>query len=208
MKFRSRGHGTNIILGAIIVAIASVMAVGARAADVYNSNQGHTEIRFGWDHAGVSMQHGEFTKADGTLILDPEHIENSTINVTIDTSSLSTGVTALDTHLKSSDFFDVAKYPTATFESTAVKKIEEMTADVTGNLTIHGVTKPVILKVKLTHKGSHPTGKYIESYKGSWIAFAAEIEIKHLEFGVGSYPAGLSDTIKVQISTEMKYQQK
>ena len=177
------------------------------AAETYKFDQGHTEISFGWSHAGVSMQHGEFTRADGTLVLDPENIENSAINVTIDMSSVSTGVTALDTHLKNSDFFDVEKFPIATFESTAVKRTGDKTADVTGDLTIHGVTKPVTLKITLTHRGSHPVGQYLSDYKGSWVAFAGEAEIRHLEFGVGSYPSGNNDKIKVRISTEMKYQQ-
>lgn len=182
------------------------LSVAAQAADIYKFDQGHTEISFGWNHAGVSMQHGEFIKADGTLSLDVAKIEASKINVTIDATSVSTGVTALDTHLKSSDFLDVEKHPTITFESTEVRKTGDKSADVSGNLTLHGVTKPVTLKVTLTHRGSHPVGQYLDHYKGAWVAFAAETVINHLEFGVGSYPAGPNDKIMIRISTEMKHQ--
>ena len=180
---------------------------GAVAAETYKFDKGHTEIIFEWNHAGVSMQHGEFTKADGVLVLDPDNVDASTMNVTIDASSVSTGVDALDTHLKSSDYLDVAKFPTITFQSTSVTKTGDTTADVSGDLVIHGVKKSATLKVSMTHRGSHPVGKYLAHYKGSWMAFAAETKIKHLEFGVGAFPVGPSDAITVRINTEMKYQQ-
>ena len=208
MKFHSGQQFKQLFIGAFIVSTSAFGAAHVQAAFEYQSDQGHTEIMFGWNHAGVSMQHGEFTKADCTLILDMENIENSTINVIIDVASVSTGVAALDTHLKSASYFDVEKFPTATFESTGVRKTGDLTADVTGNLTIRGVSKTVTLKTTLMHNGSHPTGKYIDHYKGSWVGFSAETEIRHLEFGVGAYPSGTSDKIRVQISTEMKYQQK
>ncbi|MCP5081692.1 MAG: YceI family protein [Alphaproteobacteria bacterium] len=198
---KTKGLATGVLLAFILETGAAV------AAEVYKFDQGHTEIGFGWSHAGVSMQHGEFIKAEGTLTLDPEKIEASKISVTIDAKSVSTGVTALDTHLKSSDFLDVEKHPTISFQSTSVTKTGAASADVSGDLTLHGVTKPVTLKVKLTHRGSHPVGQYIAHYKGSWVAFAAETVINHLEFGVGSYPAGPNDKIMIKINTEMKYQQ-
>ncbi len=200
-------HGKALRLAAGIILAFLPLKQGASAAEVYKFDQGHTEIHFGWSHAGVSMQHGEFTKSEGVLSLDPENIENSSIDVTIDAASLSTGVEALDKHLMSSDFFDVGKHPAVTFKSTAVKKTGDKTADVMGDLTIHGVKKPATLKVTMTHRGTHPVGKYISHYKGSWVAFAAETEINHLDFGVGSYAAGPTDKITVRINAEMKYQQ-
>ena len=174
--------------------IAAVLMTGGSvgAAEVYKFDQGHTEIGFGWNHAGVSMQHGEFLKADGTLSLDPEKVETSKISVTIDAASVSTGVQALDTHLKSSSFLDVQKHPSITFESTSVTKTGDKSADVTGDLTLHGVTKPVTLKVVLTHRGSHPVGQYIDHYKGSWVAFAAEAKINLYILPFGALPVDVS----------------
>jgi len=173
----------------------------AFAAETYYADQGHTEIKFSWDHAGVSIQSGEFTKASGKLVIDPENVESSSISVTIDAASVSTGFVPLDDHLKTKDFLEVATYPEITFVSTGVTKTGDDTADVVGDLTIHGVTKPVTLKTKLTHRGEHPVGKFLDYYKGQWIAFSASTEIDHQAFGVGSFSTG---PITINISTEMK----
>lgn len=189
-------------LGAAALVLGMALPVSsALAAETYWTDQGHTEVRFGWNHAGVSMQHGEFTKAKGKLNLDPDNVEKSSIEVTIDAASVSTGFEPLDKHLKSKDFLEVETYPTITFKSTSVKKTGDDTADVTGDLTIHGVTQPATLKVKLTHRGAHPVAKFIDYYKGNWIAFSATTEIDHQAFKVGSFSTG---PISIMISTELK----
>ncbi|MEM7214060.1 MAG: YceI family protein [Pseudomonadota bacterium] len=174
----------------------------AAAAETYYTDQGHTEIFFSWNHAGVSIQTGEFTKAEGVLKLDPDNVENSKIDVVIDASSVSTGFVPLDDHLKSSDFLEVSKFPVITFKSTSVKRTGDDTADVTGDLTIHGVTKPATLKTKLTHRGAHPVASILDYYRGEWVAFSATTEIAdHQEFGVGGFSTG---PLTITISTEMK----
>ena len=177
----------------------------AFAAETYFTDQGHTEVRFGWNHAGVSLQSGEFTKANGKLVLDPDNPEKSTISVTIDAASVSTGFVPLDDHLKSADFLEVKTYPEITFVSTSVKKTGDKTADVTGDLTIHGVTKPVTLKTTLTHRGDHPVAAAIDYYKGKWVAFTATTEIDHQAFKVGGFSTG---PISITIVTEMKDREK
>ena len=143
---------------ALLGLLFSVMvSTGALAAtETYYTDQGHTQIRFGWSHVGISNQRGGFTKASGKLVLDPDNVERSTLTVTVDATSLATGFGPLDKHLKSKDFLEVETYPEITFVSTAVKRTGDDTAEVTGDLTIHGVTKPVTLKTKLTHRGAHP----------------------------------------------------
>ena len=188
------------LVTATVALAAALLAGPAGAKETYYFDPGHTEIFFGWSHAGVSMQHGEFTRAKGKLVLDPENVENSSIVVSIDTSSVSTGVPALDKHLKAADYLNVEKYPEITFKSTAVKRTGEKTAEVTGDLTIHGVTKPVTLQVELTHRGPHPVAKFIDYYRGDWVAFAARTEIDHLAFNVGSISTGM---IFIEINTEM-----
>ena len=187
-------------LAALLLSVA-LPASAAMAAETYYTDQGHTEVIFGWNHAGVSMQTGEFTKANGKLVLDPDNVEKSTIEVTIDAKSVSTGFGPLDDHLKNKDFLEVETYPTITFKSTAVKKTGDKTADVTGDLTIHGVTKPVTLKTTLTHRGDHPLGGAIDYYKGKWVAFSATTEIDHQAFNVGGFSTG---PISIRIVTEMK----
>lgn len=171
------------------------------SAQTFKTDPGHTEIRFGWSHAGVSRQHGEFTKLEGTLDLNAENIEASKLDVTIDASSVSTGVGPLDDHLKTADFLEVEKYPDITFVSTSIKKTGDTTADIVGDLTIQDVTLPVTLKTTLTHQGAHPLGANIDYYKGEWIAFNAKTEIDHMAFGVGPFSTG---PIAIEIDTEMK----
>jgi polyisoprenoid-binding protein YceI len=184
------------------MALAALVVVSgnAVAGQTFATDQGHTEVLFGWNHASVSQQHAEFAVAKGTLNL-ADNIENSTINVTIDANSLSTGFEALDRHLKSKDFLEVETYPEITFQSTAVKKTGDKSFDVTGNLTIHGVTHPVTLKTEMTHQGPHPLGKFVDYYKGSWIAFRATTEIDHQAFKVGGFSTG---PISIEINTELK----
>lgn len=192
----------NNLLPALSLAIVSLIAVpgSAAAAQVYVTDQGHTEVLFGWNHSGVSRQHAEFTVTKGTLNL-ADDIEKSSIEVNIDASSVSTGFAALDKHLKSKDFLEVETYPEIIFKSTSIKKTGEKTFDVTGNLTMHGVTKPVVLKAEMTHRGKHPVAAFIDYYKGDWIAFRATTEIDHMAFKVGSFSTG---PIAIEINTEMK----
>ena len=185
----------------LIAAAALTVTVTPAFAQTYKTDQGHTEVRFGWSHAGVSNQHGEFTKVDGVLDLNADDVEASALNVTIDTNSLSSGFGPLDDHLKSAEFFEVETSPEITFVSTEIKRTGDTTADVTGDLTIHGVTKPVTLQAKLTHQGEHPLGSAIEYYQGDWVAFSATTEIDHTEFGVGPFSTG---PITIMIDTEMK----
>ncbi len=182
-------------------ALRLTLGVPALAAETYYTDQGHTEVRFGWNHAGVSMQTGEFTTASGKLDLDPDNVEQSSISVTIDAASVSTGFEALDTHLKSADFLEVETYPEITFESTSVERTGDMTANVTGDLTIHGVTKAVTLETTLTHRGEHPVAAALEYYKGQWVAFSATTEIDHQAFDVGGFSTG---PISISIVSEMK----
>lgn len=195
MQIKQFLPGLSLAIAAFIT-----VPVSAVAEDTYVTDQGHTEVIFGWSHSGVSQQHGEFTAATGTLKL-ADDIEKSAIDVTIDASSVSTGVEALDKHLKGKDYLNVETYPEITFESTSIRKTGDKTFDVNGNLTLHGVTKPVVLKAEMTHQGPHPVGKFIDYYKGSWVAFRATTEIDHMAFKVGSFSTG---PIAIEINTEMK----
>ena len=194
---------SNKFVSVLWAAVAMLALPGiAMSGQTYMTDQGHTEVRFGWSHAGVSLQHAEFTVATGTLDLE-EDIEKSSISVVIDANSLASGFAALDKDLKSPNFLDVANHPEITFQSTSVKKTGENTLDVTGDLTIHGATNPVTLNVEITHQGEHPVAAFFDYYKGDWIAFRATTEIDHMAFGVGSFSTG---PIMVEINTEMKAQ--
>jgi len=188
-----------IILALALLASSSYTA-NATADTTFVTDQGHTEIIFNWSHAGVSTQGAEFDKAVGTLNL-ADDIEQSSVNVVIDTTSLSSGFAALDKHLKSEDFLEVETYPEITFVSTSVTKTGDTTLNVEGDLTIHGVTKAITLMAEITHQGPHPLGKAVDYYKGDWIAFKATTQIDHQAFNVGGFSTG---PISILINTEMK----
>lgn len=183
------------------LATAALLAAPAALAATYKTDQGHTEVRFSWSHAGVSMQSGEFTEAEGTLELDAENPEASSLTVTIQADSVSTGFGPLDDHLSSADFLEVATYPEITFVSTGIEKTGDKTAKVTGDLTIHGTTHSVVLDTTMTHLGPHPLGGALEYYQGEWAAFEATTTIDHQAFGVGGFSTG---PITIQIVSELK----
>jgi len=188
------------VAACVAFAMSTLLPMAASADQTFVTDQGHTEVMFGWSHAGVTNQNGEFTKATGTLKL-ADKMEDSSISVEIDANSLSSGFEALDKHLKSADFLDVEKFPTLTFQSTSVKSTGDKTMDVIGDLTIHGVTQPVTLQAEMTHKGEHPLGKNIEYYQGEWIGIRATTEIDHQAFGVGAFSTG---PISITINSELK----
>ena len=192
------------ILAAPFTAPVTVLAEPA----TYAFNAGHTEVRFYWDHAGVSEQSGEWGKVSGSVTFDPEDASATKVEVIIDAASVDTGVTALDDHLKTADFFEVEKFPQITFNSTGVVKTGPETVRVVGDLTIKDTTKPVIMDVNLVHMGAHPVGQYLpQFYGGDWLGIEASGTLIRSEFGVGYGAPLTSDHIRLEISTEMQKQE-
>ncbi|MGN6209501.1 YceI family protein [Asticcacaulis sp.] len=175
---------------------ALVASTSTFAADTYKLDAGHTSVTFQYTHFGFSHPTGKFMNAVGSVTLDDATPANSSVEVSFDINGLNTGVAALDTHLKSADFFDAAKFPTATFKSTKVVQTSATTADVTGDLTIHGVTKPVILKVTLNKKDVHPMMKKVDA------GFTATGTINRSDFGMGNYVPAVSDQVDLYIEAE------
>ena len=140
-------------------ALASSMAVGAFAADTYQLDPAHTSPSFEADHmGGVSTWRGKFTKSSGTVTLD-RAAKMGTVEVTVDTSSVQIGNTKLEEHLRSPDFFDVAKYPTATYKGTSIKFDGDTPVAVDGQFTMKGVTRPLNLKIESFKCIPHPVLK-------------------------------------------------
>ncbi len=187
-------------LSSTAVAATCLLAMPAMAA-TYKTDQGHSEVRFGWSHAGVSMQTAEFTSFEGTLDLDPENVEAASLSATIQVGSLASGYEPLDKDLLSEGFLNATSFPEITFVSTGIERTGDSTANVTGDLTILGTTQSVVLETTLTHIGDHPVAAFFDSYKGDWVAFTATTTLDHQAFGVGSFSTG---PITVEIVTEMK----
>ncbi len=128
--------------------LALIFAIpGLVQAETWTMDPAHSRAQFAVRHMMVSTVRGEFTKVTGTVELDDKDIANSSVQATIDTTTLSTGVPQRDGHVKSPDFLDVANHPTITFRSTKVEKNSDGRLKVTGDLTIRGNTKPVVLDV-------------------------------------------------------------
>jgi polyisoprenoid-binding protein YceI len=131
------------------VALAALVALPA-AASTWEIDPNHTESSFVVKHLMVSNVRGQFGKTTGTVVQDDKDITKSKADLTIDATTVNTRVDKRDAHLKSPDFFDVEKFPTITFKSTKITKGEGNTLKAEGDLTIHGVTKPVVLNVEYT----------------------------------------------------------
>ncbi|PVZ71962.1 YceI family protein [Pelagibaculum spongiae] len=190
--------------GALIVS-CGLFAAGAQAAPAdYQFDQAHSKVLFKVNHHGLSNFRGQFADFDGQVTLDLDKIENSKLDIIIDPASVDTDVAALDKHLKNADFFDVTKYPQARFVSKNFRAITKARYAVEGELTMHGVTKPVTLFATLNFDGQHPLGKYVPSYKGNWAGVSANATILRSDFGMNTYVPAVGDEIQLEFELELK----
>lgn len=166
------------------------------ASGTYKLDPSHTDVLVQWNHMGFSNPTAHFGNADGTLVYDAADVSKSTVEVTLPLSGLNSFTAKFDEHLRSADFFDAAKFPTATFKSTKVEAAGTNKLTVTGDLTIKGVTKPVVLDVTVNGAGEHPMMKVPS------VGFDATTTLKRSDFGVGAYAPAVSDEVKVRITTE------
>ena len=188
----------------LALSLLILASLPAFAAEKYNVDPTHTVVTFGWNHFGFSNPSARMEKVDGTLMLDSTDITKSTISITLPLDGLHTGVEKLDAHLKTDEFLDAAKYPNITFTSTKVEKAGADKLKVTGDLTIHGVTKPATLNVKINKIGLFeiPAMKVKMQAAG----FDADTVIKRSDFGVKNYVPAVSDEIPVHITLDAKQQ--
>ena len=181
------------------LAFAAVLAFFAQAtpATTYTLEPNYTQGVLRWDHLGFSYPAAQFAQGTGTLEFDESDPTMSSIKVNIPLASLNTGVPDLDERLKSEDFFEVAKFPIATFVSTRVEKGMGMNRfKVTGNLTIRKVTKPVMLDVTLLKVGKNARTEV------ATIGFDARGTLKRSDFGLGAFVPQVSDEIQLLVTTQ------
>lgn len=181
---------------ASLLAILFVMLNGnVHAAETYALDTNHTNIVWSINHFGFSNPSGKFTKVEGQLVLDEANPANSKVSMTLSPANILTGIDKLDEHLKSKDFFDVEQFPNATFVSTKVALTGKDTAKVTGTLTLHGISKPVTLDVKLNKIG-------VNMFNKKTAGFSAFTTIKRSDFGINTYLPALGDDVKISIESE------
>lgn len=178
---------------------ALLIIPSAFAADTFVIDPHHTTLGFQIRHLFSNVV-GKFDGFSGAIQFDEANPEQSSVDVTIETASIDTGVKMRDDNLRSPDFFDAAKFPEITFKSKTVKKIGENTFDVTGDLTMHGVTKEVVLKVELLGKGAGPKNSIVSGWD-------ATTGLKRTDFGLtwnqlieGTQIAG--DEVKIELHVE------
>lgn len=191
-------HAHAAIAGAVLLTLSTL----ARAqATTWKIDPDHSQAGFTIRHMGISNVHGRFGNVNGEITLDPKDLTQANVNATVDTTTVDTGVAQRDTHLKSADFFDVAKYPTMSFASKSVSRSGDG-YDVAGNLTLHGVTKPVILHMDEPSK--EQTGREGKLHRG----FSASTAIHRQDFGLvwnGALKSGeqmIGDDVKVTLEIE------
>lgn len=175
---------------------AALFAGQALAADYAIDKPGqHAFINFKISHLGYSWLYGTFKDFDGSFSFDAANPEASNVNVTINTASLDSNHAERDKHLRSADFLNVDKHPQASFVSTAVKSTGEGTADITGDLTLNGVTKPVVIQARLLGEGQDPWGGYRAGFEGS-----TRIALK--DFGITKDLGPASQEVELILSVE------
>jgi polyisoprenoid-binding protein YceI len=163
-------------------------------AGVYAIEPSHTRVLFSINHMGFSTYYGEFTGASGKLTLDPANLAASALEVSVPVANVTTTNARLDEELKSKQWLGAADYPTMTFRSTSITPTGPSTADVAGELTLHGVTRPVVLKAKFNAGGVNMLD---HAYT---IGFEVSGEIKRSDFGVKTYVPLIGDQVGLIIS--------
>ncbi|MBS0515354.1 MAG: YceI family protein, partial [Proteobacteria bacterium] len=166
----------------------------------YDIDPAHSNVTFGWNHFGFSNPTARLKTIEGSVLLDRADLTRSSVAVTLPLDGLDTGVAKLDEHLRSADFLDAAKYPTITFKSTKVEKAGDNGLTIAGELTVHGVTRPVTLNARINKIGLFEMGPYKVQAAG----FDATTTIKRSEFGVDKYLPNVSDEIAVRITLDAK----
>jgi polyisoprenoid-binding protein YceI len=180
---------------ALVVALSAFSAAAIAAPETFNIDAGHTAPRFEYTHFGYSNQQHRFDKTSGKIVLD-RAAHTGSVDVTIDTTSVNTGLALFNGHIQGADYFDTAKYPTITFKSSKVKFDGDKPVAVEGDLTIKGVTKPVTLTVTHFHSMPHPM------LKKDAIGANASTKVKRSEFNMGKNVPYVGDEITLTIAVE------
>ncbi len=182
-----------------ILATLGLLAIAATPAmagpQTYTIDGTHTFPRFSYSHFGMSTQLSRFNKTSGKIVLDAENRKGS-VNVVIDTKSVDTGYATFDEHIQGEDFLDTARFPTATFTSTAVRFEGDKPVAIDGSLTLKGVTKPVTLTITSFKSMPHPI------LKKDAIGANASVTVKRTEFNAGKYAPNVSDDVTIDIALE------
>ena len=190
-------RGSRILLGGGVLVLA---VTGASAApETYQLEKTHVDLLFAINHAGFSQKHGSFRQLDATLVYDAQKPEDSHVKVTVKTDSLDTGFADRDRDVKGPQFLDAAKYPEMTFTSTKITRRDDKTLEVQGDLTLHGVTRPIVLAAHLNQLGPNPFDKR------PTVGFSATGSLRRSDFGIGMFIPVIGDEVTITIDAEFNH---
>ncbi len=183
-----------------LTALATIAALAATAAyadaEKYTLDASHSQIVFSYNHFGFSTTYGMFSGFEGDIIFDKDAPESSSVNVSIPVKSMFTGWEAREGYFFGPDFLNAQDGDMVTFASTSIEVTGDDTANITGDLTIQGTTKPVVLAAKLNQAGDNPmAGK-------PWLGFDATTTVLRSDFNLGAFAPAVSDEVKIMISIE------
>ncbi|AXQ93461.1 YceI family protein [Cereibacter azotoformans] len=182
------------------IALATALAFSASAAvaapEAYVLDPSHSQIVFSYNHLGFSTGSGMFSGFEGEIAFDQDDPAASSVTVSFPVRSMLTGWEARFEHFMSADFFDASEDEMVTFTSTDIEVTGEKTAKITGDLTLNGVTKPVVLDATLNQAGMHPMENK------PWAGFDATTTVLRSDFELGKFAPFVSDEVQIQISIE------
>jgi polyisoprenoid-binding protein YceI len=180
-----------------LIAALAMAATAAAQAGSWKIDPMHTSAQFSVRHLGVSTVRGAFTKVSGSATFDPADPSKTALDATIDATSVDTRVEMRDNDLRSPNFLDTAKFPTITFHAKQTKAAGAGKLQITGDLTIHGVTKEVVLDV------DGPSAAIKDPWGNQRIGASASTKVKRQDFGVNGLPAVVGDEITITIDAEL-----
>ncbi len=180
----------------LVMGCAALLHVSSAQAEHYVVDPKHTYSTIEYVHFGYSTQRIRFNKTSGTIDLDPAKLNSGTIEVVLDADSVDSGNAEFDEHLRGTEFFDVAKFPKITFKSTRLRQAGGKIISVAGEVTIKGITRPVVLSIVSFHCMLHPI-KQQDACGAN-----AEAKLKRSDFGLGKYAPGVSDDVTVRVAVE------
>lgn len=180
-----------------LLALTTLTALGQAQAAEWQLDPSHMRVGFSVEHLGFSTVHGQFDQVSGQIRYDPAKPKATTVSARIDTRSINTGWAKRDEHLRTADFFNAENFPAMTFKSTSIQWQGKTRAKLKGELTLLGVTKPVVMDVQIKKHAASPITKL------DTIGFHATTTVKRSDFGMKTYVPMITDAVPVVIDAEL-----
>lgn len=177
-----------------LFALSALLALPSLAASTYQFDTAHSEISFRIRHLGLSKVYGRFTGFKGSLVMDDKDPSKTAVDVTVDAATVTTENEARDKHLRSPDFFNVAQFPSLTFRSVAVRSVGKDQYEVTGDFTLHGVTKRITLPMTATGTTSTP--------KETRVGFEGTLALNRSDYGITYMQGIVGEEVAITLDVE------